>query len=1149
MPLPLLKGKIMKSQHMAVIFIIIILPIAMVMSYAIGKQIDTIKLQNQYNTSLNDATYDAIEAFKINTVNNRYSSISASKIRDIEASVSTFFNSLSDNEPLTEEQLKTYVPALVYTLYDGYYIYSKYDNTYPTNNGQPVIDENDLKKYEANYGLKPYIYYSCRYRTQNGTKDFIVNYTLDNAITVYGDLGKGYETKSGYLIVPELVTIKSYNKDEPLGWNLTYDGISIIPEQLTEHLLFADATEGEYDYIVYNGQKIYFDKDAESSDKTTKYFYYQDYGKSYIPIYNSNKEIRDYLTKRTNEDKLYSTSSFEYYYNAKIFTEYIIENIGDITQKNAVQLNKNNEFEKITFSLDTGDSKIFNISKDNNPLLSNSVFNENRMVVIRNSIETNLVAAIANYNMFSSNTYEFKLPVLYEYEWDKITNNVTLISFLQGLPIGYKYYNNYCVITNNNNEEVVKKENIYIIAESENGEREYHQPGCEHLLESKEVSYTASIINNTYALSSSTTVLSQPKIEIIGENSITEGEEKTLSIKITSNKSIGAIQGKIEANKYIDIIEVVSKNNWSKVIESNGSFIYTKAEGTKGQTEVILEIKYKGKNLTDKDEKGKVFLKNLILGEIIAENQTDELTHDNVEKEITVKKKRDYEIQLLGNDTVKANVEEKLTVKIISNKSIGAIQGEIITNDYINIIDITPINEWSEVIYTEDGRFIYTKAEGTKGQEEIILEIKYKGKNSTGNDVTGNVILTDLILGEIINENQTKELKHDDVEKNIIVKNEKDYEIQLIGEDIVDAGVENTLTVKIISSKSIGAIQGKIITNDYINIIDIVPVNNWNKLVYEEGNFIYTKADGTKGQEEIIFEIKYKGVNSTSKDQKGKVILSNLILGEIINENQTKELTHDNVEKEITVKRKRDYEILLLGDNTVTANTENTLQVKVISSKSIGAIQGKIETNEYIDIIDIAPVNDWNEEVHEGGKFIYTKAEGTKGQEEIILEIKYRAINSTGKDVKGNVILKNLILGEIVNESDTRELFHDDVEKIITIKDRQGLYTITAAYPNISFLRQTVRISEGNYLYFYPLTKIKAPFLTSCYYCMVNSSDFYEVEDIIKGEIIIIGTDNQETKINSTNNACFKKIRELYIRALGRERNHLYQANMDSFNI
>ena len=150
----------MKSQHMAVIFIIIILPIAMVMSYAIGKQIDTIKLQNQYNTSLNDATYDAIEAFKINTVNNRYSSISASKIRDIEASVSTFFNSLSDNEPLTEEQLKTYVPALVYTLYDGYYIYSKYDNTYPTNNGQPVIDENDLMYYssiKSNKNLLPFL--------------------------------------------------------------------------------------------------------------------------------------------------------------------------------------------------------------------------------------------------------------------------------------------------------------------------------------------------------------------------------------------------------------------------------------------------------------------------------------------------------------------------------------------------------------------------------------------------------------------------------------------------------------------------------------------------------------------------------------------------------------------------------------------------------------------------------------------------------------------------------------------------------------------------------------------------------------------------------------------------------------------------------
>lgn len=83
------------------------------------------------------------------------------------------------------------------------------------------------------------------------------------------------------------------------------------------------------------------------------------------------------------------------------------------------------------------------------------------MAAIRKSIETNLTAAIANYNLFSSNTYEFRMPKLSEIDWGKITNNVSVMTFLQGIPIGHKYYNNYCVITNNNNEEVVKRKHIY----------------------------------------------------------------------------------------------------------------------------------------------------------------------------------------------------------------------------------------------------------------------------------------------------------------------------------------------------------------------------------------------------------------------------------------------------------------------------------------------------------------------------------------------------------------------------------------------------------------------------------------------------------------------------------------------------------------
>ena len=84
----------MKLQHIAIIFVIIILPISLVLGEYIASQIDTIYLQTMYSQKLQDATYDAIKAFQLNTVNNKYSSVSDSKIRDIEASISTFYNSL-----------------------------------------------------------------------------------------------------------------------------------------------------------------------------------------------------------------------------------------------------------------------------------------------------------------------------------------------------------------------------------------------------------------------------------------------------------------------------------------------------------------------------------------------------------------------------------------------------------------------------------------------------------------------------------------------------------------------------------------------------------------------------------------------------------------------------------------------------------------------------------------------------------------------------------------------------------------------------------------------------------------------------------------------------------------------------------------------
>ena len=135
----------MKLQHIIIIFVIIVVPIALVLSMYVNTQIKTINTQTKYDNMLINATYDGIKAFQLNTSNNMYSTISNSKIRDIEASINVFFSSLGTNmgtAGYSKDDLKPYVPAILFTLYDGYYIYSNYyDTEYDANEDDGLMVE------------------------------------------------------------------------------------------------------------------------------------------------------------------------------------------------------------------------------------------------------------------------------------------------------------------------------------------------------------------------------------------------------------------------------------------------------------------------------------------------------------------------------------------------------------------------------------------------------------------------------------------------------------------------------------------------------------------------------------------------------------------------------------------------------------------------------------------------------------------------------------------------------------------------------------------------------------------------------------------------------------------------------------------------
>ena len=235
----------MRIQDLAIIFIIIILPISIVLSVYTQNQIQTVSIQTEYDTRLTAATSDAIKAFQINTINSSTSDLSNSKIRDIEASVETFKDSIKSVFGLngyTEDEMDSYIPALVYTMYDGFYIYSNYNNQNYTGLNQDG---------ENVYGLKPYISYSARYTT--ASIDVIITYTLDNYITIQGMINDRYYNESGYLI----------DGIEYDGTTVKYNGITIESELLYENLPAINGLNASknYPYIRFNGTKYYYDED------------------------------------------------------------------------------------------------------------------------------------------------------------------------------------------------------------------------------------------------------------------------------------------------------------------------------------------------------------------------------------------------------------------------------------------------------------------------------------------------------------------------------------------------------------------------------------------------------------------------------------------------------------------------------------------------------------------------------------------------------------------------------------------------------------------------------------------------------------------------------------------------------------------------
>ena len=304
----------MKLQYLMIVFIIIAIPMIILLTYYMSLQKQTISMQTSYDTKLIESTKQAMEAFEVNTVewDNGFSRYGDSKRRDILASINTFKNSFANSLNLTgttKESILTYIPAIMYNLYDGYYIYTPTSVPITKNNSDGVqlfqdrntrnattesldIDGNMNKiLYVAESGGTTYTY---KYINEQGNEvtetleglttdvnnakkeykhilktfveysekknNIVINYTLDNYIRAYTNS----DAREGYLI--DTTKLKNINGGNPINtMNIVYDGNEIKPEELSENVRYID-TDGSINENIYNyvynttNEKCYYDK-------------------------------------------------------------------------------------------------------------------------------------------------------------------------------------------------------------------------------------------------------------------------------------------------------------------------------------------------------------------------------------------------------------------------------------------------------------------------------------------------------------------------------------------------------------------------------------------------------------------------------------------------------------------------------------------------------------------------------------------------------------------------------------------------------------------------------------------------------------------------------------------------------------------------
>ncbi len=422
----------MKLQNMTIIFLIIVIPLMVVLSVYFAGEVKTIRLQIQYNEALKSATSDAIKAFEDNSMNNELSSNAEPKRENIKASINMFIKSLAASNGLAaynENDINDFIPAMVFGLYDGFYMYT------------PTINEKN--KYENM--LKNYVYYS-----EKVGKDIIIRYSLDNYVAVSGTFDGEYITKAGYL-------------------------------SSSDH----DITEGEtlQEYIIYEHSKDEITGDGIKEKTIYEYYLipciykYNNKTKIYKYVGNGLKKLRiseSEIKWVDSNDNIISREKWYTYSNYKI-----LETTSPTDEKDYSAQKYFDEATKFTewWNNNIGKDGDLNIKPENDPEDTNSAFSKHKNSIIKNTIQSNLNTAISAYtNRQTISNSKPKMPILSDDDWKKVYSNVSIITFLQGIDIGFTQYNNYCVQNSTFHTEYPNPNSLNFIK----GKNNYDETGIYH---------------------------------------------------------------------------------------------------------------------------------------------------------------------------------------------------------------------------------------------------------------------------------------------------------------------------------------------------------------------------------------------------------------------------------------------------------------------------------------------------------------------------------------------------------------------------------------------------------------------------------------------------------------------------------------------